>query len=267
MIHPLRTTRSSTSPGGFTLIELLVVVGIIAILIALLLPALSKARSSAQLVVCKSNMHQIYLSTVMYANDNHGEVPDDPSGLLADAVLRRAPGVVDPANPSLGGETYGLPALFAAYKYMPGNSKVWICPSTREDWQAWGNTYVYNIPAAGKLATLARSAINDNRALDDVMAADNAQWKPATVNDATASCQYAWGYDGSSGGYMWYPHAYQVNGTRVAATSSNAKFSQTLPGMSARQNAIVVLYWDGVVGIQTTTMLSQTGDNAQRWSN
>ena len=55
---------------GFTLVELLVVIGIIAVLISILLPSLSKAWDSASRVACMSNMWQIYLGFVMYANDN-----------------------------------------------------------------------------------------------------------------------------------------------------------------------------------------------------
>jgi prepilin-type N-terminal cleavage/methylation domain-containing protein len=54
---------------AFTLIELLVVIAVIAILAALLMPALEKARESAQRAGCASNVHQIYLGTTFYAAD------------------------------------------------------------------------------------------------------------------------------------------------------------------------------------------------------
>lgn len=60
---------------GFTLVELLVVVGIIAALIAILMPALSKARQAAVNVSCLSNMSQVHAAVVMYTNDSHGYYP------------------------------------------------------------------------------------------------------------------------------------------------------------------------------------------------
>jgi prepilin-type N-terminal cleavage/methylation domain-containing protein/prepilin-type processing-associated H-X9-DG protein len=68
-IQQRQTTR------GFTLIEMLVVVGIILILAAMLLPALSRAKDQAHRISCINNLHQLHLATQMYVDENEDQLP------------------------------------------------------------------------------------------------------------------------------------------------------------------------------------------------
>jgi len=94
--------KHKTSGPGFTLIELLVVISIIALLVAILLPALTKAREAARAVACLSNERQLILAWNMYAGDNAGRVPyvrtTEPGGGGANSawVSLMSPNLEDP---------------------------------------------------------------------------------------------------------------------------------------------------------------------------
>src|SRR5688572_20699147 len=70
-----RPRQSSVGQAGFTLVELLVVIGIIAVLIAILLPALNRAREAGRRVKCLSNMRQLSQAVLMFTAENKGKMP------------------------------------------------------------------------------------------------------------------------------------------------------------------------------------------------
>ena len=69
VLSPLGETEGRSRGKGFTLIELLVVIAVVAILVSLLLPVVSRAKQSAHLAVCTSNLRQLGLAMALYVND------------------------------------------------------------------------------------------------------------------------------------------------------------------------------------------------------
>jgi len=124
---------------GFTLIELLVVIAIIAILMAVLMPALSKAREQGKRIVCMNDLKQLTLGWTLYADDNNGKIVNGMAGMN-----RGQPGQRDYEQAWIGRTwdvyqqgTY-LPAAQqeaaikngALYKYV-NNLKTFQCPTGR----------------------------------------------------------------------------------------------------------------------------------------
>jgi len=122
---------------AFTLVELLVVIGIIAVLISILLPALSKVRESSSLTKCLSNIRQINTSLMLYLNDNKGRLPDaeysnGSSSPLSPAYLNAAPGTLVNVTDG-GGRALSkgvLPTIGESLeRYGANTDDHWTCPS------------------------------------------------------------------------------------------------------------------------------------------
>ncbi|MEM8875259.1 MAG: prepilin-type N-terminal cleavage/methylation domain-containing protein [Planctomycetota bacterium] len=131
----------SQNRPGFTLVELLVVIGIIALLISILLPSLSKARQQANTTVCKSNQRQLVTGMLMYTGEQAGRLPAyeptlpgrESSRIGSPIVTYRtaftSTGTATDVNPSNHG-------LLFSQGYLP-SSGVFYCPSQlAEPWLA-----------------------------------------------------------------------------------------------------------------------------------
>ena len=115
----------ATNKRGFTLIELLVVIAIIAILAGMLLPALSRAKSAAKSIACRSNLKQLSLAWRMYVNDADGRLPPNRDGTRQTLSQSWLPGE---ANTLKAHETLPTSLLFS---YV-GEPNIYQCPSDRD---------------------------------------------------------------------------------------------------------------------------------------
>jgi len=122
-------------PRAFTLVELLVVVGIIAVLIALLLPALGGARRAATQVACASNLRQWALAAHLYANANHDYLPRRGYGHLPPANVVDVQNPYDWFNalpPTIRLTPYGELATQSRVFRPGGHANMWLCPAATD---------------------------------------------------------------------------------------------------------------------------------------
>jgi type II secretory pathway pseudopilin PulG len=135
---------------GFTLVELLVTIGIIALLISILLPALNKARRAANLVVDLSNVRQIYSGMRLYGTEYGDAIPGAPSNTAGYLFYKNPSGQMDD-NPAYSEDN--CPAVVTEFDWMSPILRVMGTPEQANDDSFVEGTSVPHFNAGGSQAS------------------------------------------------------------------------------------------------------------------
>ena len=227
--YPYNLQQSSANRSGFTLIELLVVIAIIAILAAILLPAVSLVRSTAQNSSCSSNLRQLHTATNLWMVDNDNKLPDYRYWAYNEPTTSSS--YKYQLAPYLGYEN--MEACDSAN--WKGRASVMKCDAADEERPSekeWGRTYAINTHATSTAEGKPRSPT----------------WYPPNNLSIDNTSRMALFMDGpvnaSSGGNYW------TNVQSSQVSSSNAS-----PILYPHNNSINVVFLDGhVENISRSTM-------------
>jgi len=123
---------------GFTLLELLVVLSVIALLVAVLLPALRQARQAQHRVCCMTHLHQWATAAIMYALDYDGYLPRRGQGVQPTTIIDRPSDWFNALPPLLGHKRF-VDRVEAGQPPRPPERSLWICPVATDP----GHTYFF----------------------------------------------------------------------------------------------------------------------------
>ncbi len=220
--------------GGFTLVELLVVIGIIALLVAMLLPVLKKAQGAAYKAACLSNLRQLTMAWEYYATDNKGYLVDGwadrttaPPGMAQYGPRPQIPffkGTVwPPVNGKPMGNTEEAIKEGCLYKYAR-NTQVFHCPGDFS-WhlQSYGiNAWLNGEGASGCRPTIITKRNDIKRASEVFVFIDENDWR-----------NYNMGYNLGSfmvprTGNQWIdaPGTWHNNGANLSFADGHAEYKQ-----------------------------------------
>jgi prepilin-type processing-associated H-X9-DG protein len=219
--HHLRSAECDAVAAAFTLVELLVVMAGIAVMVALLLPALAGAQLRAARIACLSNQKQLALAWTIYSGDNNENLAlngGDTSTVSTQAHLWVHGGNHGSAD-ALTNELYLTDANFALFARMLPTARIYKCPADTTTWPLWNasqkrvtelrsyamNSYLGTTPA-GTILPISLTAGYKIYLKASQLAADSpaSRFVFTDVNPASI-CTPAFGVDMSANYWIHFP--------------------------------------------------------------